>query len=219
MGQPYQPAPGVLQVEMVYTDDAQRVQNNHYVDNGTDAAWSTAEINAVLDEFQNTYWAAIRPLLPATTSLQAIIGTDLGTLTGKKVIRNVDPVEAGTNVSPGLPNSVTKAIRYDVGTRGKGQNGRMFIPSLCEADVTLNKVSGATMLAWIAALHDLKLAIAGIAATYALSVLSRYAGKVRLATAVPKPIVDFNYPNEYVDVQKDRLPLHKKRKTPKYLVP
>lgn len=219
MASVYQPAPGVLQVEMVFTDDAQRVQNNHYVDNGTDTAWTTGAINGVLDVFQTTYWPAIRVLLPTTTSLQSIVATDLTSLTGKKVIRNIDPAEAGTAASPGLPNSVTKAIRYDVGTRGKGQNGRLFLPALTEADVTLNRVAGATLTAWIAALGDMRAAIIALVSGYTLCVLSRYENKAKRAEAVPRPILDFDYPNDYVDVQKDRLPFHKKKRKPKVVTP
>lgn len=207
-----QPAPGVLQVEMVYIDDAQRVQNNHYIYHGDASAWADGEITSVLNTFKNTYWAAIRPLLPNTIGLQSIVGTDLTSLAGLKKILNVDPVEMGTNASPGLSNSVTKAIRYDIGTRGKGQNGRMFVPALTESQVSLNRVDGATLASWIAALLDLKAGLAALIPGIVLCVLSRYENKQKRPSGVHKPILDFNTPNDYVDVMKDRLPFHKKKR-------
>lgn len=212
-----QPAPGIAQVEMILTDDAQRVQNTFHVDKGGGSAWSVVDLDALLDCFYDTYWASIKPLVGSAMSLISLVATDLTSLTGYKVARAIDPPEAGTNASPILPNSVTKAIRLDTGSRGKGENGRIFVPSLSEADVTNNTVAGATLAAWVAALEGLKTAIPAAIPSAALCVLSRYLGRAKRPEGIGRPVVHVNTANATVDVQKDRLPGHKKHK--KIIVP
>lgn len=207
-----QPAPGIAQVEMILTDDAQRVQNTYHVDKGGGAAWTLPELETLLDCFYDTLWADIKPLVGSAMTLISLVATDLTSLTGYKIARAIDPPEAGTNASPILPNSVTKAIRLDTGSRGKGENGRVFVPSLSEADVTNNTVGGVALAAWVAALEALRLAIPGAVPGAFLCVLSRYLDKVKRPVAIGRPVVHINTANANIDVQKDRLPGHKKHK-------
>lgn len=208
----YVPAPGVAKVDVVWQDDAQTVQNSFHVHNGGSSPWSQANLEALLDCFYANWVTDIKPLLPTAISLIQLIATDLTSLAGLKIYRPISPAEPGTGASPALPNSVTKAIRLDTGSRGRGENGRIFVPALMEGDVTLNTLAGPVLTAWQTALEDTRLAIPGAIAGAVLCVLSRWDNKVKRTTAFPRPVIGINTANPYVDVQKDRLPYHKKHK-------
>lgn len=207
-----QPCPGTLQVDMKYVRDAQEVRNVFHIFKETADHWDVPMINAVLDYFEDTFWPAVKTLLPADISLMEFVGTDLTDLDGYRVVRPISPAQPGTGADPGCPNNISLAVRLGAQNRGRGVNGRFFIPALMESQVTGNRVEAGTVAAWCAALGAIITGIQALDGSPDWVVLSRYLNGAKRVAGFVRPILNVACSDLYVDSQKLRLPFHKKHK-------
>jgi hypothetical protein len=207
-----QNCPGVLQVEMRYVSDGQSIYNVFHVSKPTLDHWPADQIATVLGYFEGTYWVAQRPLLCASIELLEIVATDLTDLAGLKRTRSINPAQAGTHTGINLPNSVTFAVKLQIGIRGRGVAGRIFWPTIPSDEVAIDTVDSTYAAAVAAAVVGLADVLRDDIAGFSRSVLSRYANRILRPTGIARDISSVDASNPFVDSQKNRLPQHKRHK-------
>lgn len=209
-----QNAPGILRVEMRYRYDNQLVMNVFHVHRpGEDSFWSSGQIEAVMDAFEEDYFHDNQQtMLPTTMELTEIVATDLTSLEGLKRNRAFTTAQNGTSASPGLPANATIAIKMQATTRGRGRSGRIFWPALTEAGVVDNRVSNTVIGAATVALNDLNAALLALVPPANLVILSRENAGAARPIGIPIEIASFSAADSVVDSQKNRLPNHKRRR-------
>lgn len=207
---PYQSIPDVAQFQLVYSCDGQRVQNDFYFHKEGD--WAQADLNAAISAI-GTEWALDwQPLLPTAIELAQVIGTGLTSLDSPRVAGELPSPLPGTNVSAALPLNATLAIKMQTASRGRGRNGRIFWPALCEAQVVDNQANSIFVTDAVDAVTQLQAVVVASGAGITPVVAHRYRDKVRLMPGASSPIVEVVATDRYIDSQKDRLPFHKKHK-------
>lgn len=211
MVQQTQPCPGICEIRAIYEADGQTIENVYHVRKDALTKWTTGELDAMATTFSNWHIANVIPLLSTAITLTEVILTDLTDLTGLRNVYAQEINNVGTHNNPMLPLSVTKALEWFTGNRGRGVNGHLYWPSFTEDQVTNDGVLDAIMddvknalSAWLGEMVGLP----GFTAV----VLSRYLGGVKRASGVGRPIIDVTSPNNDVSVQKNRLPFHKRHK-------
>lgn len=167
-------------------------------------------MSAAIAGWLTSDWA---PLAATEWGVTSLVFTDLNSVNGPRKAYPLDPPIAGTNVNDPLPASATVAIKFDIGIRGRGTAGRMFWVGLSEDQTDGNLISGATSVAILAALDGLVTAITAVGPPWvSLSVPHRTVNKLHPNPASQSAVDGFLLTNNLIDVQKDRLPFHKKRK-------
>lgn len=214
MALPYQPCPGIVQVDMRFVKDGQQIQNTFHVQDNDSPSWNLADIESLLDIFEDTYWPAVKGLLTAGISLYQLVATDLSSLDGLKVSRPISPAQPGTNVGAVGPNNVTMAVKLSPQTRGRGSAGRIFWPDIPEPSVTANTIDSTYAADVVAAVELLRSTIGTLWANTDLCVLSRFEAGVRRATGIGRTVLSVGITDALVDSMKNRLPGHKKQKRP-----
>lgn len=209
----FQPAPGILQLLLKFSDSGQAINNVLHVNNNNAGRWSEGQVEAIVDYIATTWWTTyIKPLLCPSTKLESVQGTDLTAQDTVQYTHNLSAGNAGTHAGEALPNSVTNAIKLFTGVRAKGVNGRIFIPPIPEGVVTGNVLDSAFQALWIAALNALKTELPILVANAALTVLSRYLAGVWRGAGVGRNVTVIEAANDFIDVAKRRLPEHKRKK-------
>jgi len=210
---PHQNCPGILQVEMRYTCDAQDIFNVFHVGKADTTAWEFVEITDVINSFYDDYWSANQQaLLTAEVRLSEIVATDLTSLDGIRIINPIVPDEIGTNLGVVMPNNVSLAVKLAPATRGRGTSGRIFWPPPPEEEVTDNQFDASYVTAIVTALEALKTSLLALDTPSKLVVLSRVLNGTPRANGIGKDVVSFGASDFYVDSQKLRLPRHKRTK-------
>lgn len=166
-------------------------------------------LDTVIEAWLTSEW---KPLSSELWGAEGIILTDLNSLTGPRKAYSIDPVIVGDLTGGAPPASVTIAIKADVGHRGRGTSGRVFWIGLAESQLTANTVDSATANLIIVALGDLDTNIAGISPFSGLVVPHRQVAGVRPEPATSEAVIGFLVSDFSVDVQKNRLPFHRKKK-------
>ncbi len=155
-------------------------------------------------------WA---PLASTEWGVTSLVFTDLNSVNGPRKAYPLDPPISGTATDEPLPASATVAVKFDIGIRGRGTAGRMFWVGLNEAQTDGNLITTATGVAILGALGGLQTAIQAVGSPWvSLSVPHRTVNKLHPNPALQSAVDGFLLTNNLIDVQKDRLPFHKKRK-------
>jgi hypothetical protein len=197
---------------MVYSTGEDLQENVYYVHKGT--TWSEADINNMLTIFSTWESTIAADERSVDVSLVRMTGTDITSLTGRRVdLPLVAPI-AGQDASPVLPANVTFAVKSNIGERGKGRNGRKFWIGLSEAMVTKNLLDETRAGDIQQDLNDLISAVVAGPPAAALGVIHTHAAGVPLEPATFSAIVNFAYTDLTLDSQRDRLPGHKRHKRP-----
>lgn len=210
MSLPYQSVPDVAQFQMIYAADGQRVQNDLYFHKEGD--WAQADLNAAIAAIGTEWASSWQALLPTEMELSQIIGTGLTSLDSPRVAGELPAPLPGTNVSPALPLNVTLAIKLQTASRGRGRNGRIFWPALCEAQVVANEASAAFVTDAVDAVISLQGVVVASGPGITPVVVHRYRNGARLMPGEFSAIVEVVSTDRYIDSQKNRLPFHKKHK-------
>lgn len=204
-------APNVARVQMVMQDaNGQLIENVMHA--YASAGWGAVNMDSLAQIFIDWWTASVAPLVASSLSLIEVIVTDLTSLNNERVTKQVSPAVPGTLASPQLPNNVTWAVKADIGKRGRGRAGRVFVPGLGEAEATLDAINGATATSWVGALNALIPLVAANSNTPELVVLHRIVDGVKLLTQTHDAIRNFVASDLTLDSMKNRLFGHKKHK-------
>lgn len=205
-------ANNVLQVVMVYSSGDDLMENVYYVHKNTN--WSESDINDMLTIFSTWESTVAADERSQETSLVRMTGTDITSLTGRRVdLPLVAPIP-GQEASPVLPANVTFAVKANIGERGKGRNGRKFWIGLAENMVVENAVDETRAGDIQTDLNDLISAVNAGPPAASLGIIHTVSNGVPVEPASFSPILSFSYTDLNIDSQRDRLPGHKRHKRP-----
>jgi hypothetical protein len=215
----HQDCPGALQVEMQYVSDGQNIFNVFHVAKESGASlWGGTQIANILGVFSDWWETDLRPLMPPQLVFQQVVGTDLTSLSGLKLVNTIHAGQAGTNADDSAANNVTLAFKLAVATRGRGASGRSFWPAIPNTKVIHDKIDDTYIADAIAAFGALVAALGDATPPSLLVVLSRFKDGSLRPDGVVLPVVDILVTDQYVDSQKLRLPRHRKAKR-RHLIP
>lgn len=155
---PFIPAPGVAQVEMLYIESGQHVENVYHVLKGDGSAAPTlTDLNAIAATFEGWEHGSAVAMRHDNTVLGKIVVRDLTTQDGPVIEHEPTTSVTGVQAIPPCPNNVTVAIKWSTAQRGRSFRGRTFHIGMCTAFVDKNQLLGATrndFLTRYTALHD-----------------------------------------------------------------
>lgn len=199
-----------LRVEVRYQGSNTNAANVFHV--RTTAAPTLPDLTTaatIFESWLSTEWA---PIANGEWEVAEIVVTDLSSITGPR--RSFIPAApiVGTAVGDSVPANATIAIKFDIGTRGRGVNGRMFWVGLSEADTTANEVTTAALTAILSAIDALRTAVEAGAGLEGLAIPHYVVGGVRPAICTSSVVLAVVAADGLIDSQRDRLPRHKKHK-------
>lgn|SRR5512147_181978 len=204
----HQDCVNVVRVEVRYTMTGTNAANVFHVwCNSAPNEATLTDIAAKFTTWLDTDWSAY---VSNNWTAAEIVCTDLSTIRGPRMTFPIAII--GEVESDALPSNATLALKADIGTRGKGLNGRVFHVGLSELHVTANTIVPATLTALIGVYNALIAIIEADPDYEGLCVPHFVVGGVRVPIADKDRVRRFTAANNLVDSQKNRLPLHKKRK-------
>lgn len=204
----YIPAPGVVQVVQFFSG-ADGVTGANVWHVHSSIPWTVPLLDDLIDVFvavENSDLTNLRSSDMTTTGYRA---TDLTSLSGASVFRGTDIHNAG--VAAGVPVNSSFAIKLDTGLRGRGRNGRTFWIGIKEGDVDVGKVHSDYADGIVNAIGALKDAINAVS-DWQMCVLHKVRDGAPLNPYEQDPVQRVAYTDLFLDSQKLRLPMHKKRK-------
>lgn len=198
------PAPNVVRLDAIYTQDNQLCENVYHYQFA--AAPTALELNNLIDAFktwETNHGAALRA---DDVALVRVKATDMTAPDGLIVDRQIVPAIVGTNVAGSMPNNVTLAITWRTGLGGRSFRGRTYHIGLVKGTLTApNQVSNAGQASLIAA-YSLLMAVDPIG-LQPLVVVSRRHAKADRLVCVSTPVTAATT-DGFVDSQRRRLPFH-----------
>jgi hypothetical protein len=208
---PFQPIPLTAQATIHMQSDGQSIQHSMYFQS-TDG-WSGAEITSLAATFADAWQDFMMPLYPDTVQALFAVAVDLASLTGGRAVFSYPaPVNGGLAVTP-TPNNVAFAVQIATGSRGRGQQGRLFIGPLSEGATTGNLITQAAAAAFVAAINGVGNQVESqIDLECTWGIIHRVINGVRPANGTFTATTGAGFSNLYLDSQKLRLPFHKKRR-------
>jgi len=196
------PVPNTAQINVVYEQDGQEVENVLYY---TKTTTPTLEDLGALVDVVNAYIRdTLIPILATTIKLVRTVGVLLDVIDGLQVINTTGLPASGGDANPALPNSVAFCISVRTANRGRSFRGRNYIPGLAEDLVTGNTVHSSTA-AGLVSIWDGLTAIAGDDG-WARTVVSRVNAGVPRTVGVATPVTNVLAVDNTVDSQRRRLP-------------
>lgn len=201
--QPFVPFVNGAQVEMLYIQDGQHVENTFHFSIGTDL--TLAKANAMADYMVNT-WENVnmRPLRHTGVTWAGIRIRDLTSATGPIYTPTPSGAFVGTLAGSALPNNVTLAVKKNTARGGRSYRGRIFHIGLVESQVTGN-TTNAGVTGSLATAYSVLLSSAAQTAVGILCVPSRRQNKAWLTEGIETPVTAFTI-DSTVDSQRRRLP-------------
>lgn len=199
---PFIEVPNVVQLESVYSQASQVVENVFYYQApGTATVTDLQELGAAwLGEWSTN----IKPYIPAESSLINIKLTDLTTEVSPVVNYATGLPIIGTRGGGLLPTNVTLAFTRRTALRGRSYRGRIYWPGLIEADVTVNTVAPTFVSAVVTGLTALNAVTTSLGIWEAVVVSRVHEGNPR-PSGIFTPIVSWSS-DGIVDSQRRRLP-------------
>jgi len=199
---PFVPVTNVLQAEIRYLMDNQRVENTLYFHRPT----GVVQVNAVgLADYLFNWWnTSMKPLLASTVQLREIFVTDLSSANSFTHTRVSSPVVAGTRVGAAMPNSIALAISFRTANRGRSFRGRNYVMGSTEGDVVDNTFTGAYVDAVQAAYVAMNAGLGAL--NFVWVVVSRFSNGAPRAIGLATPITVVGVFDGIVDSQRRRLP-------------
>lgn len=208
-----QVAPKVARFEMKF-QTADTLLENVFHARSTAGSWDSTTLDAVEAAFVAWFSGTSYQYVNDSMSLFEMIATDLTSLSGLRRVYPISPPLDGNISADPLPANATFAVKANIGTRGRGQNGRIFWPSLSSDQVTLDQLNKTNADEIVAALNTLRTSIAAVTGCDGLCIPHFVVAGVRPPSVGNSLVTSYSYSDLYVDSQRDRLPFHKKHKRP-----
>lgn len=205
-----QPCPGIAQVTLHFAFDNQNIQNNLYFENT--ALWGVGDMAAIAAAVDPQVVAHVMPNFCADMKYLGCVATDLTSLTTERHSTVGSISQIGTEAGESAPANTCLAISFLTGSRGKGQQGRVFMGPLPQAAVNGDVVSTVWAGLMTSALDEIVTAAKAVKPGTQNVVLSRYLGGVKRPDGIGKLVTAIAPLNFYADSQRDRLPFHKRHK-------
>lgn len=196
------PVPNTASVEMIFTEDGQRIENRYHV---RQASTYDVVSLAILGAFFVDWWTDnLKSGCTNSVQLVMVVLRALDSETSPSIEYTTGlPLSGSAISSAALPNHVTVAVRWGTGLRGRSYRGRTYHIGLTEADVAGNTLDATTTSQLITAYAALRDGISSLDAE--LVVVSRQHNNVPLTTGVATEIVSVSI-DRTVDSQRRRLP-------------
>lgn len=201
---PFIPAPGVAQVEMVYTLFSQTCENVFHVDTGTGASVPAATLTAIGNQFSVWHRDSGRSVQSNFSQLTLIRVRDLTVQAGDVVELSQVPADhVGELTEKALPGNVTVAVKWSTGLGGRSFRGRTYHIGLTEHQVDLNALTLDAQTAVQTAYANLLVAVNGVAGRQMVVVSyahNKFWRDAALSTPITRATVNID-----VDSQRRRL--------------
>lgn len=206
----YQPCPDIAQLSMFLQADGQNIQHNLYFYKPTH--WDSTTIETLAADAHSAWLSTLGGTYTNQTAFFGVTATDLTSLSGVRAIVRDTTGITGTHTGSNLPNNVAFAVQLGTGSRGRGQQGRIFhgplVATLTSQDTINSVYADSIVTAWRDFVAAAMTGLTGVTHV----VLSRVHGGAKRTNGVGLAVVNIGYSNLLLDNQRDRLPLHKKRK-------
>lgn len=209
-----QVAPKVARFELKYQIPENVIETVFHA-RCTALAWDSATMDAVEAAFVTWFTTYGSNFMSDQLGLFEIIATDLTSLSGIRKVYPITPALLGNLSAGDLPANSTFAIKANIGTRGRGQNGRVFWPGLTTAQVTHEEMQKVAADDIVNALNQLRTNIAAVTGCDGLCIPHFMVGGVRPPSVSNSLVISYAYSDLLLDSQRDRLPGHKKHKKPR----
>lgn len=201
---PFIPAPGVLQVECVYSYLSQTCENVYHVQMpGGSGAANPADMNSLAAVFNAWETASMIGERSSAAAMTDIRVRDLSTDSGLIIEHAPTGAVQGTIPGTPLPGNVTLAVKWTTGLGGRSFRGRTYHIGLAIGAVVNNTVNNSAVVNLVAAYSNLltRVTESGFGQ---LVVVSYAHNKFWRATAVSTPIAACSI-NANLDSQRRRL--------------
>lgn len=206
------PCPNVLQLEALYTQAGQPVENVFHIGGGIISDLS-GMANALAPAYAAWEAASGSPIRNTGTIFTGMRIRDLGQQFGQ-VFDFEGYHTVGTAPTGAGPNNVTLSVKWSTGYAGKANRGRTYhigFPTAFLSDA--NTVAPASVTAILAAYNALLTSLNAVAAAHSVAgvgmvVLSRHLNKAPRAAGVTRSIIAATLVDTTVDSQRRRLPFH-----------
>lgn len=204
----HQDVPKCVRAELRYTYQGNNASNVLHV--GTDVDPTPADLATIRDTIVAWFASDMDQWISHDVILTELVLTDLSDINGSRLVTGLNA--PGTAESESLPANASLAIKADIGTRGKGKNGRVFQFGLPETAVNGSTAGTGFVNGVCAAWNALNSQLGALAGITGLVVPHLVVGGVRVPVAEISEVLNFVCTNPYTDSQKNRLPFHKKKK-------
>lgn len=201
----FQACPGVLQIEAIYNQAGEVVENVFHTH--SDTAWTHSLLVSMVGAWVGWESATGKLHRANTTGLIKMRLVDLTTANGVEYITSIAPAQYGTNGAGCNANNVTWCVKGNTGLRGRSARGRFYYCGLPGAACIDNIIQSAFATAVLAD-YDNLLSTLNAVNNSSLGVLSRVSGKAPRGTGILYPYTDFVYTDLDADSQRRRLPAH-----------
>lgn len=202
------PVPNTIQVDVLYLQDGQRVENTLYFERS--GGWSLPQIIDFLEQLNTLIAEELMPLLASSIQFIELIARLLDTASSIGFSMPITPPVSGGVSGNAAPNNVTYTISFKTGLTGRSFRGRNYVPGLPGSKVTGNTIDSATRTGLLAFYSALK-ALAS-ESTNPWVVVSRYSGvdgdgkPIPRVTGVTTNVESVTTFDTTVDSQRRRLP-------------
>lgn len=200
---PYVPVVNVAQVEMVYSQQGQVVENVFHVQ--APGALNAGNLATIANEFGQWHELHLNLVQNSGISLNLIRATDLTTALGTGIEFAAGLPRSGGGGGSPSPMNVTLAVKWITGFRGRSYRGRSYHIGLREEDYVGSTMLSARLASIIEAYRQLLVMFATDMPTYSPVVVSRRNNKVPRITGVASIIVGVTA-EATTDSQRRRLP-------------
>lgn len=195
------PVPNVAQLEAVYSQAGQIVENTFYYQ--APGSMDTGDVEELGAAWLGEWSTNLKAYIPSETTLINIKVTDLTTAVSPVVNYSTGLPIIGTRGGGLLPTNVSLAFTRRTALRGRSYRGRIYWPGLIEADVTVNVVAPTFVSTVIAGLQNMN-AVTTSLGVWESVVVSRWSEGNPRGTGVFTPIVNWTC-DGIVDSQRRRL--------------
>lgn len=201
----FQPVPDTVEVDVIYTMNAEIVQNSFY------ASLAGGYAIADLDLLAAAVGVAIvASWLPQQNADALYLRTEVRGLAFENDIVAEDSVGNGPGLLGGvpLPNNVTFAVKKASGFTGRSARGRTYWIGMPQNKLQIaneNLVIAAYVTSVVAAVDAIRVAI-NAATSWSPVLVSRFADGVKRTTGITFPWIGTSNVNSVVDTLRGRLP-------------
>jgi len=125
---PFVAAPNIIEVEWLYTLNAQKCENRLMFDNF--AVADSARLEDVAVACWNWWEETYSPEISEHCTLRGVQATDLSTIDGAQFLYAPDSTTTGGISGAAMPNEVSLCVSLRTGNRGRSARGRWFLAGL-----------------------------------------------------------------------------------------
>lgn len=199
---PFVPLPGVMQANMRFTIDNQKIENVlHFAFDDGEFAAAASEVNNILN---NEFWAHLLPYMSTNLYFNECYITDQTTQSGAVASFTASPDSHGTIGGQCLPNANAFCTTFRTAKRGRSYTGRAFLSGIPSGQATGSYVSGSWANSIVAVWENLR-SMASAQGT-PMVVASRMANKAWRSVGVATPITQCVARDLIIDAQRRRTP-------------